>query len=359
VKTGNSGHPVLDNLQPGTWYEVSNSHLADSAVEPPLISQSLYDTIHGNIGVRALTDAWSGGAYDTSRRMLLLWGGGHGDYGGNEVYGFDVATMTWMNLTLPSSSPGGDILPDGRPGARHTYSGLQYAPPPVDRMLAYGNYTFPHAGGSDRVFTFDPAGGDACWSQLPSLPLGAQNGYSAYDTNTGTYYVHSTHYLLSIKVAGVDPSQRKWKQLGTSLDWFRGGTLAIDTKRHKMVRIGNGHATIWDLDASGTPRSDLQTTGDTEIEAQAEPGLVYDPKADRMVAWAGGGNVYTLNMDTLKWTCHQPAGDNTVTPDARQNPSAEYDTGTFGRFRYMPAYDAFILVASANRNVYFYRLPNL
>jgi hypothetical protein len=36
--------------------------------------------------------AWGGGAHDTKRDRLIVWGGGHGDYGGNELYAFDVNT---------------------------------------------------------------------------------------------------------------------------------------------------------------------------------------------------------------------------------------------------------------------------
>ena len=37
--------------------------------------------------------AWSGGTVDTVKGRLLVWGGGHSDYWGNELYALDVASL--------------------------------------------------------------------------------------------------------------------------------------------------------------------------------------------------------------------------------------------------------------------------
>jgi len=39
---------------------------------------------------------------DTKSNRLIIWGGGHGDYFGNEVYGLDLNNMTMSRLTEPS-----------------------------------------------------------------------------------------------------------------------------------------------------------------------------------------------------------------------------------------------------------------
>ncbi|MBN1377797.1 MAG: hypothetical protein JXA04_01025, partial [Gammaproteobacteria bacterium] len=63
------------NLQPGQWYEVPNSKLQNHfpGNPPP-----------GYTGPQSVMAAWSGGAYDSSRDRLIVWGGGHEDYAGNE-----------------------------------------------------------------------------------------------------------------------------------------------------------------------------------------------------------------------------------------------------------------------------------
>ena len=45
--------------------------------------------------------AWSGAAFDSMNTRLLLNGGGHSDYGGNEIYAFDFDTDTWSRLSDP------------------------------------------------------------------------------------------------------------------------------------------------------------------------------------------------------------------------------------------------------------------
>ena len=42
----------------------------------------------GNAG--SLINAWNGGTVDTARSRLLVWGGGHADYYGNEMYALDL-----------------------------------------------------------------------------------------------------------------------------------------------------------------------------------------------------------------------------------------------------------------------------
>ena len=56
-------------------------------------------------GQAAVMSACGGGTLDTARDRLLVWGGGHGDYAGNELCAFDLATLQWSRLTEPSSSP--------------------------------------------------------------------------------------------------------------------------------------------------------------------------------------------------------------------------------------------------------------
>lgn len=77
---------------------------------------------------------------------LVVTGGGHADYGGNEVYVFPFDTMTWVRLTEPSTAiqplvfntPGTNVPigcdlvhgehSDGTPLSNHNYSSLQAIP---------------------------------------------------------------------------------------------------------------------------------------------------------------------------------------------------------------------------------------
>lgn len=83
--------------------------------------------------------AWSSVAWDSKRNSLMLWGGGHASYAGNEMYVWDGNTGNWTRGSLPSRMVGlsSAIAPDDRtrvtadllaPQSAHTYEGNLYLP---------------------------------------------------------------------------------------------------------------------------------------------------------------------------------------------------------------------------------------
>ena len=91
----------------------------------------------------------------------------------------------------------------------------------------------------------------------------------------------------------------------------------------------------------------------------SNPGIVYDSVANDFVAWPNQGNsVYILTPDTVnqQLTCQKltfaNGPPNSSYPDGTPNVS----TGTFGRFRYFPALDVFVLVNDWDIPAYILRL---
>lgn len=86
---------------------------------------------YGSTGPDSVLDAWCGSVYIpgySTAGGIFHVGGGHKNYFGNEVYVFNLATLTWSRLTNPSVEaswvgPFTDgILNDGKPNAAiHTY----------------------------------------------------------------------------------------------------------------------------------------------------------------------------------------------------------------------------------------------
>lgn len=332
----------IDDLQPGQWYEVPNSHL-DAVLPNPIPP--------GSTGPASIMIAWSGGAYDTQRNRLVVTGGGHADYGGNELYAFDINTLRWSRVWGPSPSipqPGSCNLtyPDGNPCARHNYDGLEYLPN-QDRFFELGGSLFCSSGGAGSdTWLFDFVAGQ--WTRRADMPNGAQlEMTTAYDPVTG-------HLFAAGPASGNDlmqfnPVANAWTQKGADGAGY-GRCAVIDPVRRKYVVVGDGSPVfMWDIGASGVvPRQTLATSGDKTMEAERYPGLVYDSVSDLIVAWGGGGSVYTLNLDTRVWTKRLPTGSVT--------PTAPPSQGTYGRFRYIPSKNAFIVVNKINENVFFYRL---
>src|SRR5262245_12768815 len=79
---GNSGR-----AQSATgWLAIPNSNLR-SVCPPNGFGGSGYN-FRDNCG--SVTTAWSGGVFDTTRNRLIVWGGGHNDYYGNEIYAVNL-----------------------------------------------------------------------------------------------------------------------------------------------------------------------------------------------------------------------------------------------------------------------------
>lgn len=333
----------IETLQPGHWYQVPNSKM-----------QTVFPNPAPPGDPSAVMKAWSGGAYDTKRDRLIVWGGGHSDYSGNEVYCFNVNTLTWSRVTNPSLDVGGSeasgVYPDGKPRSRHTYDGVEYIPPPIDRFCGLGaGGTYPSAQiSTPRVdcLNFDTLQ----WERFADTPNAGHPVSSAYDPVRG--HVWEMPPGTGSRLAEFDPVANTWTIRGASDPgdiYYCNGE--VDPVRRRFIAIGNGIAASWNIDAPGTlTRTNLVTSGDKTVQNADNPGLAYDPVNDCFVGWIGGSAVYRLNLDTLVWTRINAAATNTVTPtpaDIR---------GTYGRFRYIPSKNAFIGVNATDQDVYIYKL---
>ena len=332
----------IDTLKPGEWYEVPNSNLRAVAPNP-----------NPNGDVSMVMGAWSGGAYDSQRDRLIIWGGGHADYSGNELYAFDVNTLSWSrvwgpstNIPFPSCS---ETYPDGNPSSRHTYGGLEYLPD-QDAFWANGGSAWSCGWFKTDTWTFSFRTGT--WARQQYLPIDVSLGESGNVTAFDPVTRHI--FMLSPNNGGFefDPIANTWtKRTNSTIDTYKSG--ALDWKRRILVVLGGGGFNTFVLQPDGSlVYQDRAISGATEIVNATHPGIVYDPVSDQMVAWSGGPNVYTLNLDTWAWTKRSPAASNTVTPTAAAT------QGTYGRWRYIASKNAFIGVNDVDEDVYIYKLSS-
>lgn len=365
---------VLDDIQPGYWYEAPNSHM-NSVI--PTYTQNL-NTFY------SIMSAWNGGAYDTKRDRLLIWGGGHMDYGGNELYAFDINTLTWQRLTNPSPTTLKgqtlntldsnciqtvfDLNCDNTPVSKHSYAGLVYLPN-TDQLFQYGGSRWYTGGVDAHAWVFDFATNtwiqktDASGTSLtPISTYNPANGHMLSESGTGAH------------VQEFNPINNTWTIVGTTGDSSFGGVGDIDTNRNKFMVLEHGYLYVYDLNSpgkNGYTRSIVPTYGDNEIVALAKsdgaaPGFVYDPIIDKMVAWSGamsqdttnglGDTVYVLDLNTLVWKKFTPPTDSVAAPPKGITQSY-YPRGTMGRWRYIPSKNIFIGVNDVYDDVFFYRLP--
>jgi hypothetical protein len=330
-------NPKLINQAADTWATVSSTKLVSVCPNP---------YVGGNNGCKAVTESWNGGVYIDDYQKMVVWGGGHGDYFGNEVYGFKLDSLKWEIVQEPSRLPAltdMDPLLDGKPVSRHTYDGMAYVAH-SKKLFAYGGSRAGNGYGTTVTWTFDMPSKN--WKNM--LPTGTGpnttccNMSSDYDAYSKKVIYRDPNYVFE-----YDPDLNKWTRLlEWSHDWGPQKSVIIPGRR-LFFTVGSGEFLVYDIAAKKNVTADWKTTGGDAILKAYGPGMAYDYKTDQLVAYAGGG-VYVLDLKTKAWTRKSSAGA----------PAAQSLYGTYGRFRYVREFNVFILVNNADQDVYFYKLSS-
>ena len=331
---------ILDSIKPGEWYEVPDSHLADVAAP-----KSKFPWLGGSSGIAGIICCWAGGAYDWQRDQLIIGpAGGHNGYNGNEVYTFKLSDMKWHRLTDPYPIIHGETCdPKLAPFAMHTYDGVEYLPPPIDRYIVIGGWDTPDT----YALNLDQP---EKWEVYPGHGTGRTGDTSGYDPVNQVLYFDSGS---NGKMSQYDPFTHKWTlRANDTMPMDYSTTGDIDHKRGLYVAIGGKKMYTWSIGPIPmvVKGGKVQPTGDTEIIDVQCPGLCYAPLLDKFVAWKSGVDVYTYDPDTKVFTKVPPAATNKVIPDKPDQ------WGTYGRWRYVASQNLFILYNSVKQNVYLYRL---
>ena len=357
-----SKHP-LDTLAPGHWFELENSSYISN------YPSNMPKSVVANGGPVNIVDAWGGAAFDTSRNRLMISGGGHHDYWGNDIFAFDVNSLTWVWLyshsdRIPHSDfynksyPSRDdnfskwlpyykrlqVYSDNSPSASHTYDSLIYLPPPFDELVFLGGTQHKRI----HRFNIDKQ----TWKFPKTSLLSARAGLiSAVNTVTGEAYAHSVgdgdrfFQAIDFTKDTVDKlsEQRGW------MDYSYTG--ALSTKNEKFYYLGNGH--FFEIDLRTGNRRSVNALGDKSIEKKGQnPGVVYLEDQHKIVAWSGGRDIFVYDPLTNYWTKLKAFGNKSITPGpANKN-------GTFGRFAYIPSKKAFVLLNQGKGNIFFYRMQH-
>ncbi|MGG7056264.1 Ig-like domain-containing protein, partial [Nitrosomonas sp. ANs5] len=137
---------IVSQMPEGTWQKVNvNSY---SEAWTPAALRPLYG--FGNPTPHKIIEAWSSFAWDSNRGDLILYGGGHANYSGNDVYRWRSRDLRWERASLPSEI---ELVPDSSaayqaidgaqnaPASAHTYDNAVFLPR-SDRYLNFGGAVF-------------------------------------------------------------------------------------------------------------------------------------------------------------------------------------------------------------------------
>jgi len=346
------------------WCEITDTKLADVCPD-----EVKYASIQANEGCSAVINDWSGGAQDPSRNRLIVWGGGHGGYFGNELYALDLNLLKMVRLNDPSDVTGYDFndcyapdaYPDGRPASRHTYDGLAYIAH-AEKMYAFSGAKAPCGYQGSDTWTLDlatvttaPAGRAAPWALVsPQVSGGTLRGgvgvVADYDPTSKQVIMSE---LLNVWSYDIDTNRYTLlNDQGASLDYHMTGR--VDPKRKLFFVMGasgspGGGLVVFDI-ASGSTHArqswTSQVAGCEALLSAIYPGLAYDPVQDKLVGWPGGDSVYLFDPDAKSCTkVTYPGG-----------PGPQNANGTNGRFRYFPGLNVFALVNDWKQNAFTLRL---
>ena len=269
----------------------------------------------------SIIGAWSSYAWDRNRGELWLYGGGHANYSGIDMYRWRGTTRRWERASLPSEIKQDDLGnwiavdgPDRAPASAHTYDNNIFLPI-IDRFLTFGGAAYNNGGPYLRQATattsrrtgpyvFDPSRADPnkvggstgshvqrvspfpeiiggnMWANrdiyinIPSgapLPSAHVNGCTAYAEENGTDVVYvaarsggTATQLYRYAVSAVDnPALDTWQQVGR---YFSSITdtpaCGYDPLRKIFVKRGTNIKPFayWNLNTPGPTNNDVAFT---------------------------------------------------------------------------------------------------
>jgi len=393
---------LLNATPDGGWVKASTNLFSDAwATGSAAVNYSSFQ----NPG--SVVMAWSSVAWDSSRGDLLLWGGGHANYAGNEMYVWSGGSGEWGRGSLSSRVDSNYFVVDNAaPQSSHTYDNNIYLPI-NDMFLTFGGAAFQSGGGFTTLnpttgaaspagpWLWDPSRADPnkvggttgsgydptsvggeMWTNMWGRTVGSPppsfvNGAAAYHTENGMDVVYVTadsqssgfpslyRYTLGDLRNGGSATWEKVGVMSTSAAFAGAGT--IDSKHNLFIRTSQNTGSytaelaIWDL-----TKSNPQNPGGNQsiaiqlIREDGTPfpitgafGIEYDAANDQILLWDGSdkGTVWSVKI------AYDANGKIVTTLTAKKltsstvaQPSGNFYTGVFGKWDYVDELGAFIAV---------------
>jgi hypothetical protein len=340
--------------------------------------------------------AWSGAVADTVGNRLIIWGGGHNNYYGNEIYALNLTanpvTLTRLNdPTIPTNSANRtnciEAIPPGvgnAPNSRESYGGMAFFPEFDIFFVTSGSLACLSGGGSHGTWTISLANvsNSTPWQNAdigltgpgPGSDGGGTYGNVAeYDPNSGlafvadagaiyTYNYQTNTYnritppfgfTTSIYLSGaIDPTRKLFVLVGGC----SGGTCPLGSGVF-VADISDPTSTTqqdWTAATLADPNCAEFLSGGVNPIGTGNPGITFDSVANDFVGWPNQGNsVYIMTPDPVnhRLTCQKQTFANGP-PNSAQGEGPNTTWGTYGRFRYFPALDLFVLVNDSDIPAY-------
>jgi hypothetical protein len=350
---GKALHAFVAEMQPGVWAAIPNTQVA------PLLQDTerlLNGYTRGSSGPVSVFYSWTGSAYDSAGMRWNFWGGGHHDYGGNEVYEFDFNTLAWKRLTKPFilEPQSKDVCPlppqSGGPLAGHTYYAMIYSPQSKSVWLwNHGGFyvgDFKTCDGQNEIWEFDPD--KTTWTGYQSItpPHPSSGGQypiaaSLLDPKGGV------NFVAPGGIWHLDPVGKTIKQISGRTDPYLNFPGAIicddfvwtnDWGSMEQVSLDFNRLAIIQDEGKKAPRP---------FHLGYTAGVQCDQAHQRLVFWQGNSDLIFYNIRQQTWSHYEPTA---------KGPTAD-GPGVESKFIYLPQFDIFAGYDNVKENVWLIKLP--
>ena len=398
---------IIKNAPENSWIQMNTNKIMDAWVPKALRPND------GNPA--SVINAWSSFAWDSNRGDLLIFGGGHANYAGNEVYRWRGSTQNWELAALPSALGSRNIPVGGAeyaPESSHTYDNSVFLPL-ADRFVTFGGAAYQTGGpffaenadGTLRrtgPYFFDPSkanpnkvGGADSSGVDPATPggymwdnrdiyarpsfvtaaPGSTEGTTDYTLENGKEVIYisgpdgggSEHRLAKLTINDYsNPSKDEWELLG--INWFGSGGQgagAYDPLHNLYIKTLNESSqfTFWNLDNPGAGNTNQLVTLSSvpsNFVMKGQYGLEYDPIRDRFLLWGAGGEVFQLNVgnkDGTDWVVSQLTTEpNSSVPTPFAQIVNGQNDAVLGKWHYASDLDVFVgLQGGYDGNIWFFK----
>lgn len=367
------------SLTPGTWTTISKNMLAnvdpaeDANANPNYPGTAPWN---GSSGQKSVVTTWNGGTFATrmgSKGSLIIFGGGHRDYYGSEVYAFDLQTQMWTRVMNPYK---GDLswpyqtgtYPDGSPSPPHTYDLLSYHAPTNSFVTLTAAQDNDPTTRAEVVHMLDLSG--RTWRHSPPNTLNTSDGgWSAYDSTRDVFWFNggggSSKSPGMVKfdpnVQNGDGTVGKYTNYPPQLP--RTDSVAAYDPIHDLIIVATyrEYDSVYAIDPKNPEAAPttLKEAG-TAPSKEAASGWEWSPSRSSFIYWRRGGDVYEFapgtdaKNGTWNWS-KLTSGQNSTAPQAMVA-----DNGVYGRFQ-IASYqdmDIAVVVNRVDGPVYAFRLPS-